>query len=346
MKLPNGYGTVYKNGKNRRKPFIVRITIGMDSEGKQLRKTIGYAANRAQGLEMLSAYHNDPYDINYKNLRFCDIWNDVILDIEKLVKNNKMSESNYYNLSLVYKNHLQPLYKDKILELKYKKLQDTIDNMSGGYTLKGFAKTICKKVFDKAINYYELPISNNPAERINVGEKPKVSSHSIYTDEEIEILWQHVDNDLVKIILINIYGGERPNEIFIAKRENIFIDKEYMITGSKTKAGMNRPIPIHPKVKHLIEHFMLGYSEYPFTTIYEKFNYNKFSREYVKLMKELNFSHTPYDARHTFITKMKKANANEFILKKIVGHSIEDITERVYTHREIQELIEEVKKID
>ena len=36
---------------------------------------------------------------------------------------------------------------------------------------------------------------------------------------------------------------------------------------------------------------------------------------------------------------------NEYILKKIVGHKIEDMTEKVYTHREIVELVAEMNKI-
>ena len=58
------------------------------------------------------------------------------------------------------------------------------------------------------------------------------------------------------------------------------------------------------------------------------------------------FNHTPYDARHTFITNMKRAEANEYLIKLIVGHSIKDITEGTYTHREIKELVDAVNMID
>ena len=61
-------------------------------------------------------------------------------------------------------------------------------------------------------------------------------------------------------------------------------------------------------------------------------------------MTELNFNHTPYDCRHTFVTKMKKTRANEYILKLIVGHKIKDIRKGTYIHRDIQELYEEIKK--
>ena len=55
--------------------------------------------------------------------------------------------------------------------------------------------------------------------------------------------------------------------------------------------------------------------------------------------------HRPHDTRHTFITMAKSAGINEYILKLIVGHHIEDITEKVYTHRTMQELHEEIRKI-
>ena len=36
---------------------------------------------------------------------------------------------------------------------------------------------------------------------------------------------------------------------------------------------------------------------------------------------------------------------NEYILKLIVGHAVEDITEMTYTHRTIEDLHREVQKI-
>ena len=56
-------------------------------------------------------------------------------------------------------------------------------------------------------------------------------------------------------------------------------------------------------------------------------------------------NHKPHDTRHTFITLAKKAGMNEYILKLIVGHAIQDITEKVYTHRTMEELQAEIEKI-
>ena len=63
-------------------------------------------------------------------------------------------------------------------------------------------------------------------------------------------------------------------------------------------------------------------------------------------MMKLNLKHKPHDTRHTFINDAKAANMNEYVLKIIVGHVIEDVTEAVYTHRTVDQLREELIKID
>ena len=59
----------------------------------------------------------------------------------------------------------------------------------------------------------------------------------------------------------------------------------------------------------------------------------------------LGMDHKPHDTRHTFITKAKDVDMNEYILKMIVGHEIADITEKVYTHRTVEDLKREMEKI-
>ena len=56
-------------------------------------------------------------------------------------------------------------------------------------------------------------------------------------------------------------------------------------------------------------------------------------------------NHRPHDARKTFVTRAKEYNLDEYAIKYIVGHAIEDITERVYTKRNIEWLKNEIEKI-
>lgn len=72
--------------------------------------------------------------------------------------------------------------------------------------------------------------------------------------------------------------------------------------------------------------------------------YDKYRGRFNKINKHFGFSHRPHDTRHTFITKGKNACMDEYILKIIVGHEISDVTEKIYTHRTIEELKSEMGK--
>lgn len=53
-------------------------------------------------------------------------------------------------------------------------------------------------------------------------------------------------------MLILLYSGMRTGEIRQLRTENIFLEQNYIIGGIKTEAGIDRIIPIHPKIKDLI----------------------------------------------------------------------------------------------
>ena len=74
MKLPNGYGSVYKLSGNRRKPYIAKKTIGFDDFGKQIFKPIGYYETKEEGLQALALYNNAPYNIDLKNITFSKLY--------------------------------------------------------------------------------------------------------------------------------------------------------------------------------------------------------------------------------------------------------------------------------
>ena len=46
--------------------------------------------------------------------------------------------------------------------------------------------------------------------------------------------------------------------------------------------------------------------------------------------------HRPHDGRFQFVTTAKKAGVDEHVIKKIVGHCIDDVAEKSYTKRGIE----------
>ena len=75
--------------------------------------------------------------------------------------------------------------------------------------------------------------------------------------------------------------------------------------------------------------------------------YDKYSYRFTKVIESLglNKEHRPHDPRKTFATRCKKAGVDEYALKEMMGHSIKDITESVYTVRDLEWLRSDLEKL-
>lgn len=78
MKLPNGYGTVFRIDKRkRRRPYVVKKTIGWDLIGDKAVQNvivIGYAKTYEEGIKMLEEYNLSPYDVSERKTTFAEVW--------------------------------------------------------------------------------------------------------------------------------------------------------------------------------------------------------------------------------------------------------------------------------
>lgn len=60
----------------------------------------------------------------------------------------------------------------------------------------------------------------------------------------------------------------------------------------------------------------------------------------------LNIEKTPHCCRHTCISLLAEAGVDQTIIKKIAGHSgAMSLTEKVYTHFDVQELVKAINQI-
>ena len=115
----------------------------------------------------------------------------------------------------------------------------------------------------------------------------------------------------------------------------------------KTKAGKNRIVPIHSKIYKYIEKWYNKNNEFLITNsknkqmLYRNWKDEKFG----KIMEQLEMNHLPHDTRHTFATISDNAYMNKLCIKRIMGHQSTDITDNVYTHKDIEQLKKEIEKI-
>ena len=74
MKLPNGYGSVIKLSRHRRKPYAARMTVGWTDDGKQIKKYLGTFQTRQEALNALANYNQSPFDIDLRKLTFAEVY--------------------------------------------------------------------------------------------------------------------------------------------------------------------------------------------------------------------------------------------------------------------------------
>ncbi len=353
MRRPNGTGTVVKLSGKRRKPYAPRITTGkkITSNGTVSLKYeyLGYFSSAKEAQEYLDRYNgtNEAKESLIKksakfNPTFEDVYNETIDYLNERKK--KFSTSTYKALNAAF-NNLSKLHHIKFKNIDYELLQAEItkNNHLSKSSLNNI-HNLLKKMYRLAIKkgYVEKDISAHcDYDYTNTSEQ----KHRPFTHEEIELISNAPQSDTRDMILILLYTGIRAEEFLIIKTEDIYLEQQYFITGVKTEAGKSRIIPIHNKILPIVKAHYNKESYY-------FWNINKSQRIYQTLrwrfdqyMNQMNLQHLPHDTRHTTATNLYLAGINEMYIKLILGHHIEDLTQRVYIHTKPEILVQEINKM-
>ena len=354
MRLPNGYGSIRKLSGKRRKPFGAIVTVGRDAEsGEPIRKYIGYYQTKKEALQALSDYNDDPYDIVASKItfaKFYDKWFQYFMR-GKSHETERTYETAFKDCVNIH------LY--KLSEIKLQHLQNILDTTPKGRASIERIKALLIKSFDYAVECRY--IKSNPAKSLVLPEirdedQYRKRPRKAFTKTEIDQLWKYNDDgivyvpDDVKIALMLIYSGVRINELLNLSKEDCNLKEQYFIVReSKTDAGRNRIVPIADALLPIWTYFY-STSGSPFVVHNQSGDqllYDNFKKNYWdKMIKREKFEHTTHETRHTFISLMTKANINSTIIKKIVGHTYnQSLTEAVYTHYEVPDLLDAVNAI-
>lgn len=343
MKNENGFGSVYKLKGKRRKPWVARITTGYSIDGRQLRKIIGTFETKREAQKALINYSENP-------LLFSDRTFGEIKDLWWENYSKKISNGTRKNRITCLKS-FDVLQNIKIKDINLSLLQSIFDGLEVSHGTKNNFKAVLNMIFDYAVKFEYL--ETNKVYLIDIGVREKVIERKIFSKKEIDILWQNVNSTeknkkLSYVVLILIYTGLRINELLNLKVENIdLINYTIEIKESKTSAGL-RVIPIPDKIIYLFQSNVKSGEEYFLQGTKEnKEKYQTFNLKFKRLLKSLNLSpHTIHDTRHTFATLLNNAEANSTSIIKLIGHSDFNITQNIYTHKDIEELRKAVNLIN
>ena len=334
----------------RRRPYVVKKTVGWhydEAKDKMIQDqmTIGYAATRAEGLQMLADYNNNPFDLKASKVTFQEVY-------ERWSKEKfpTISHSNVKGYEASYKV-CESLYRKVFRDLKLVDLQTVVDTCGKNFPTLKKLKSLFNQLYEYAMK--NDICSKDYSEFVDIvkykDKNPDKRDHNKFTKEEIERLWTLAEDPYYQIVLMLIYNGCRISEFLDLKKEDVHLDEQYFdVIASKTENGL-RKVPIADKLLPFYKAWFEGSAcEYLLHTPDQKhFDYrNYFDSYFTPLMEQLGFDHTPHDTRHTCISLLTEADVNPTTIKKIVGHSgAMTLTERVYTHLDIQILVDAINKI-
>lgn len=338
MKLPNGFGSIVNLGKRRRRPYGARITVGWTDEGKCIYKYIGYYHTKGEALAALSEFHAKPYDLEGNQLTFAEVYH---MWAKRDLKNASKSKISCYTYAFA---NCTDIHDMKLKSIRTCHLQQAVDNCKN----RSLSSLNNIRILFKQVYRYALEndfISKDYSAFVTISDTAPKAEKKAFTEEEIAVLWEHTDNYYVRFALILIYTGLRITELLELKTENVNLAENYMQGGIKTKAGKNRIIPIHHRIKPFIAGLYNPNNVYLYDDNGNPCKANIYRKSFVNTLSEFNIRHLPHECRHTTATLMDRYGADPICIKRILGHSTNDLTSSVYIHKDVSGLIEAIEVI-
>lgn len=324
-----------------------------EQRGKQVQKCIGYYEKRSDALVALADYNKSPYDLDKRTITFQQVY-----EIFKEEKIDKMKPSARASYEIAYKK-CESLNNMRMHEIVTTHMQNVVNE----YADK--SKSTQNNLLKLFHGIYKIADKNNFVEKdyskfVEITSYKEVKEKSPFTKGEVNLVWDNLEwvytterknalsgVSLMDSVIIMLYTGMRIGELLELKAEDIHLEERWIdLRGTKTAAA-RRVVPIHKKIIPLIKRrIVLNSTGYIFKNNKDKqIDYNGYLTSFFEPMCDvLNMKHTPHECRHSFVSYATASGLNPVFLKKIIGHSAQDLTQDIYTHAMIEDLIAEIDK--
>ncbi len=356
---PNKTGSVTKSKDyaHRHRPWRARVLTGYKENGTPIFKGLGFYKMRGEAEKAIWEYMNSQH-VFKSEVTFADIFKDW--SEEEYPKHSKSFE---HSFNAAYK-HLKVIHNKKVQELSAMDYEKVIKESKVGPHTQKVMQDLIYRIDSMAIRMNIKSKLDSVKGEIKIDPIKKSHKHYPFNESDLKKLWAVAnDNPKAQIILVLIYTGVRPGELFSLEKRDVHLNEQWFyIRKSKTENGI-RNVPIHDKILPFFESRMETDGDYVFTKENGyPFDYgveqNQYAYSYFNpVLKELGIMeftnqetlekglHTPYDCRTTFTTIWTRNRLSEIFRRKIQGHSPKGIGEEVYLHLTTKDYLEEVNKL-
>lgn len=370
------YGQIRYLGKGRRNPYGVYppAVEEYDNGHKKTPPALCYVSDRMVGLAVLTSYKAGTYKpgdeiLIEQQMRNAatnteKLFDGLIADYNKAVlsidNGNKPTFEDVFKRFYLYKfgaeyghggqrrgmerslcsayRNLSKLHQRVFSDLKTDDLQKEMDLV--GERLSRSSAALIKTLYNQMYSYAEANdlCDKNYALYVKMNTADDTEHGIPFSESDLRKLWQHKSDPIVEFLLIMCYSGYR---ISAYRTLEVHLNEKYFKGGVKTAAGKERVVPIHSAILPLVRRRVKEQGKI-LTITPERFRDKMYDT-----LDELEIErHTPHDCRHTFSALCEKYGVNENDRKRMLGHSFgSDITNKIYGHRTVEELREQIEKI-
>ena len=338
----SGSGSISKLSGRRSKPYLARLngmTVGTFATVREAELALSRLADRTV---------TDRF--NWTFAQVYDAWRPehaLLLDARSQARGTGTTGMESYSTAYTY---CAALYYRPFRQLRRADLQSVLTEIHN----RGLSSATAAKVKQLFSQLYKWAIADgivpaNLADSLII--RPDVKKPpEVFTKEEIRSI-QKSGHPAAAVALVLLATGCRINELFRARTEDCTDD--YFISGSKSRAGVRRTIPVSPIGLSAYRNMLQKARELGAPLLIDGYDGNKRpenyrKRDYYPMLESLGIpkTKTPHKTRHAYTTAAVASGVRPEALTEILGHSSYSTTIDIYTHQSSDQLLREAQKVN
>lgn len=344
-KRENGTGSVYKRSDLKQRPWVAATPAKIDKPAE----IIGYFATAQEAKDALAEYRKHPTaKLNITLKELYEEWYPIGLKD----KSHKTEETYRY----AYKK-LATIENEKFKDLRtghFQQIVDDMDNEGMSYSAIRHVKVLVGILYKYAMQ--NDIVHKNYGEFIVVPKKPK-GVKTAFSDIQLKIIEKNIGKvEYADCIYFLCYTGLRITEFVTLGRFQVRkVNNNYALYGGiKTEAGENKIVPVHPKIKPILEKWMAKGGETIFckpdgtqmlANYFRKFCFYRALEKMGIQENKPPRRFTPHATRRTFATMLSTAGVREEDFIAMMGHADFNVSIESYIVQSAEKLQVAIEKL-
>lgn len=328
----NGQGCAFQRGKTWTAKWTVGFYLDDNNKLHQKQKTkAGFASKRAALL-----YAANPPEEEKKKPTLREYYKTYLRGDYLSLSSDRQTAA---DKAL---ERLNEILDYEIDSLTIRQLQDVVDRNAKTYYTRKDMKTVLSHCFNLAIAEKQTTV--NLSTFIKLPELDEKSPEP-FTESDIKKIWKvYPSNHFAGYIIVMIYTGMMPGELFKLKVDMIDFDKNEIVRGGiKTKKRKETPM-VFPDFVAPVLRQLCNESTSKIGNVC-CVNKDNFYKRYYECLETAGVQKLPpYSCRHTTATALAMKNIDVFTIKEIMRHSKITTTQR-YVHPDMQGMVNAVNKL-